>query len=83
MQKSKANHLAEMCESIRASLGLMAPPQIRGCTKDREERRQWPKGLHLMGLRVQVISAAVTTAEGSQLKKQIQELKLAIEKLLI
>lgn len=31
----------------------------------------------------QVISAAVTTAEGSQLKKQIQELKLAIEKLLI
>jgi len=32
---------------------------------------------------LQVISAAVTTAEGSQLKKQIQELKLAIEKLLI
>lgn len=30
-----------------------------------------------------VISAAVTTAEGSQLKKQIQELKIAIEKLLI
>ena len=32
---------------------------------------------------MQVISAAVTTAEGSQLKKAIQELKLAIEKLLI
>ncbi len=32
---------------------------------------------------VQVISASVTTNEGSQLKSQIQSLKLAIEKLLI
>ena len=32
---------------------------------------------------LQVIAASVTTAEGSQLKKQIQELKLSIEKLLI
>lgn len=32
---------------------------------------------------VQVISASVTTNEGSQLKAQIQTLKLAIEKLLI
>ena len=32
---------------------------------------------------LQVISASVTTNEGSQLKSQIQSLKLAIEKLLI
>ena len=32
---------------------------------------------------VQVISCSVTTNEGSQLKSQIQQLKLAIEKLLI
>ena len=31
----------------------------------------------------QVISCSVTTNEGSQLKSQIQSLKLAIEKLLI
>ena len=34
-------------------------------------------------LQVQVISCSVTTNEGSQLKSQIQQLKLAIEKLLI
>ena len=34
-------------------------------------------------LSVQVISCSVTTNEGSQLKSQIQQLKLAIEKLLI
>ena len=34
-------------------------------------------------LHMQVISASVTTNEGSQLKSQIQSLKLAIEKLLI
>ena len=32
---------------------------------------------------MQVIAASVTTNEGSQLKAQIQNLKLAIEKLLI
>ena len=32
---------------------------------------------------LQVISCSVTTNEGSQLKSQIQQLKLAIEKLLI
>ena len=36
-----------------------------------------------LSLHVQVISASVTTNEGSQLKSQIQSLKLAIEKLLI
>lgn len=36
--------------------------------------------LHVRG---QVISASVTTNEASQLTTQIQELKLAIEKLLI
>ena len=34
-------------------------------------------------MHMQVISASVTTNEGSQLKSQIQSLKLAIEKLLI
>ena len=32
---------------------------------------------------LQVISCSVTTNEGSQLKSQIQQLKIAIEKLLI
>lgn len=36
-----------------------------------------------MYLLLQVISCSVTTNEGSQLKSQIQQLKLAIEKLLI
>lgn len=35
------------------------------------------------GVAAQVISCSVTTNEGSQLKSQIQQLKLAIEKLLI
>lgn len=42
-----------------------------------------PEGVTSMCLLLQVISCSVTTNEGSQLKSQIQQLKLAIEKLLI